>query len=90
MKRYLDLATALFALAAAFFWFRSAYGGLPPIVTYFDATPSSDPYRIAIEKSAWLNTIAAALSGCSAFCAFASHCAGPEAFWRPWWRRMAG
>ena len=77
MKRYLDLATALFAFAAAVFWFLSAYGELPPILTYWDATPPSDPYRIAVARSARLNSIAALLSGLSAACAFLSYSAGP-------------
>ncbi len=73
MRGYLDLATALFALAAAVLWFLSAYGDLPPTLTYWDATPPSDPSRMAVEESARLNSIAAALSGLSALCAFASH-----------------
>jgi hypothetical protein len=50
----LDLATALFAFAAAIFWFLAA----------------SDAHRQAIEHSAWLNSVAAALSGCAALFAF--------------------
>ena len=73
VKGYLDLATALFAPAAAVFWFLSAYGELPPIVTYWGATPPSDPHQMADEASAWLNTVAATLSGFSAFSAFLSY-----------------
>jgi hypothetical protein len=76
LKKYLDLATALFALAAAYFWFLSA-GKLPPMRTYWDGTPARDPYRKAVERSAQLNSIAATLSGCSALCAFLSYLAGP-------------
>jgi hypothetical protein len=42
VKGYLDLATALFALAAAVFWFLASRK-LPPIVTYWDATPVLGP-----------------------------------------------
>jgi hypothetical protein len=49
----LDLATALFAFAAAIFWFLASYETLPPV-----------------EHSAWLNSVAAALSGCAALFAF--------------------
>jgi hypothetical protein len=73
VKGYLDLATALFAFAAAVFWFLSAYGELPPTVTYWDAAPPSDPYRIAVARSLRLNSIAALLSGLSAACAFFSY-----------------
>jgi hypothetical protein len=66
----LDLATALFALAAAIFWFLASYATLPPMLPYFDAVPASDAYRQAVEHSAWLNSVAAALSGCAALFAF--------------------
>ncbi len=48
----------------------------PAILTYWDATPPSDPHQMAVEASARLNTIAAALRGCSAFSAFLSYWAG--------------
>ncbi len=67
-----DLATALFALAAAVFWWWSAVRTLPPMLPYWDHVPASDAYRQAVEYSAWLNSIAAFLSGFSASCAFAS------------------
>jgi len=65
VNKYLDLAPALFALAAAFFWFQAS-GKLPPMLTYWDHVPASDPYRQAIEHSAWLNSVASFLSGCAA------------------------
>ena len=34
------MGAALFALVAAVFWFRSAYGPLPAIVTYWGSAPS--------------------------------------------------
>jgi hypothetical protein len=63
----LDIACALFALAAAIFWFMSA-GMLPPMVTYWDSTPVNDPYYVAITRSARLNKWAAGFSGASALC----------------------
>ena len=42
--RWLDVGTAVFALAAAGFWFASAYGGLPPLRMYWGAAPRSDPF----------------------------------------------
>ena len=35
MERWLDMGAAIFAIAAAIFWFLSAYGELPPMVTYW-------------------------------------------------------
>jgi hypothetical protein len=72
MSKYFDLATAIFALIAAGFWWASA-GKLPPMRTYWDAVPPSDPYRIAVETSARRNSIAAFFSGLSALCAFAGY-----------------
>jgi hypothetical protein len=65
MGRLLDALTALFAFGAAVFWFLSAYGKLPPMVTYFDFTPESDPFLRQLEFSARMNSIAAAYSGVS-------------------------
>jgi hypothetical protein len=73
VNKYLDLATAIFAI----FWWWSAVRTLPPMLPYRDDVPASDPYRQAVEYSAWLNSAAAFLSGCSALCAFAS-----------WWARQ--
>ncbi len=80
MKKHLDLATALFALAAAVFWYCSAAMTLPTTLSYWGYVPASDPYRQAVEYSAWLNSVAAFLSGCAALCAFFS-AAGD------WWAR---
>ena len=70
MRLLFDLATALFAFAAAIFWWWSAARTLPTMLTYWDAVPASDAYRQAVEHSAWLNSVAAFLSGCAALCAF--------------------
>ena len=67
--RFFDLATALFALAAAFFWFQAS-GKLPPMLNYWGFVPASDPHRQAAERSARLNSVAAFLSGCAALSAF--------------------
>jgi hypothetical protein len=66
MEKWLDIMTTLFALAAAVFWFLSAYGSLPQMVTYLGYTPENDPFYLAIKFSAAMNRYAAALSGLSA------------------------
>src|SRR5208337_3087141 len=62
MRPLFDLATALFALAAAVFWFWASYGTLPPMLSYFSSIPASDPYQQAVKRSARLNSVAAFLS----------------------------
>lgn len=69
MGKWLDIGTALFALIAAFFWFKSATGNLPEMVSYYDHTPETDPFRVALKSSAKMNQIAAGFSGLSALCA---------------------
>ena len=68
MKFYLDIGAALFAFAAATFWFLSAYGKLPPIVTYWDQAPNNDPFYLAVKFAANMNRWAAGFSGMSALC----------------------
>jgi hypothetical protein len=68
MEKWLDIAAALFAFGAAVFWFLSAYGKLPPMLAYWDATPETDPFRMAVTYAAKLNRWAAGLSGASALC----------------------
>lgn len=68
MEKWLDVATAVFALIAAVFWFASAYGKLPPMVSYWDAAPENDPLYMAVKFSAKMNRWAAGLSGASALC----------------------
>jgi hypothetical protein len=66
MATWLNIAAALFAFAAAVFWFLSAYGKLPPIVSYWGQAPPTDPFYKAIKFSAAMNRWAAGLSGLSA------------------------
>ena len=66
MSKYLEIAAAFFALAAAIFWFISAYGKLPPLVAYWDATPATDPFYKAVIFAATMNRWAAGFSGLSA------------------------
>jgi hypothetical protein len=68
MEFWLDVGAAVFAIGAAIFWFISAYGELPPMVTYWDAAPSTDPLHMAIKFAARMNRWAAGLSGLSAVC----------------------
>ena len=66
MSRWIEICAAAFAFIAAVFWFLSAFGKLPPMVTYWDRTPNSDPFYRAVKFSAYMNTIAAVASGVSA------------------------
>ncbi len=66
MAKWLDIGAALFAFGAAVFWFLSAYGKLPPLISYYDYTPDSDPFYKAVKFSAGMNRWAAILSGISA------------------------
>lgn len=68
MEKWFDIAAALFAIGAAIFWFLSASGKLPPMKAYWDATPETDPFRIAVVYAAQMNQWAAGLSGASALC----------------------
>jgi hypothetical protein len=66
MEKWSDVAAAMFAFIAAVFWFLSAAGKLPPIVGYWDSTPETDPFRLAVVASAKMNRWAAGFSGASA------------------------
>lgn len=66
MEKWLDIAAAVLAVAAAVFWFLSAYGKLPPMVSYWERAPDTDPLYMALKFSALMNTWAAALTGASA------------------------
>ena len=66
MEKWLDIAAAVLAVAAAVFWFLSACGKLPPMVSYWDRAPGTDPLYMALKFSALMNTWAAALTGASA------------------------
>jgi hypothetical protein len=72
LGKYLEVAAALFAFIAAIFWFISAYGKLPPMVAYWDATPSTDPFYKAVIFAATMNRWAAGFSGLSAIAVAAS------------------
>jgi hypothetical protein len=66
MGKWLDLSAALAAIVAAVFWFLSAYGKLPPMITYWDGAPPNDPFYVAVKFSASMNRWAAGFSGVSA------------------------
>ena len=68
MRHWLDIGAAVSAFVAAVFWFLSAYGSLPPMITYWDAVPESDPFYRAVKFSALMNRWAAGFSGLSALC----------------------
>jgi hypothetical protein len=68
MQKWFEIAAAVFAFAAAGFWFASAYGKVPEMLTYWGSTPESDPFFQSIKFSTQMNRYAAALSGLSALC----------------------
>jgi hypothetical protein len=68
VRHWLDMGAALFAFVAAIFWFLSAYGQLPPMMTYWDSVPEHDPFYRAVKFSARMNRWAASFSGLSALC----------------------
>jgi hypothetical protein len=65
-KAVAESATAVFAIGAAWFWFKSAGVKVPAPGTYWDQTPESDAWLIATRKSARFNRIAATFAGLSA------------------------
>jgi hypothetical protein len=67
-ERRLNIGAAVFAIAAAGFWFASAYGEVPHMITYLDGAPESDPFFKNVRFSAQMNQYAATLSGLSALC----------------------
>jgi Na+/proline symporter len=68
MEKRLDIGAALFAFGAAVFWFLSAYGTLPPMLSYWGSVPQNDPYYRAVKFSAAMNRWASGFSGASALC----------------------
>jgi hypothetical protein len=68
MRKWLNIVGAIFALAAAFFWFLSAWGKIPTLTTYWGAMPEDAPFFVALKFSAKMNNWAAALSAASALC----------------------
>lgn len=66
MHKFLEVTAALFAFLAAIFWFLSVYGKTPPMLSYWDSVPESDPFYMAIKFSVRMNKWAAFFSGMSA------------------------
>lgn len=65
IRRWFEVIAGMFALAAAGFWFASAFppwGQLPQMLTYWGFTPETDPFRQAIIFSAKMNGYAALCS----------------------------
>jgi hypothetical protein len=77
---WLDGVSALAAGAAAIFWFESATGELPPLVSYWGSAPSSDPLYQALVFSATMNRWAAIFAGAAASLQFLK---GISSAWRP-------
>jgi hypothetical protein len=70
MERWLDFGAAVFAIVAAVFWFLSAAGNVPSIMTYWGQAPGNDPFYATLQHSAEMNMWAAMFSGLSALCVF--------------------
>lgn len=64
-----ELAAAILALLAAWFWYRSAAAPLPPELTYLDGAPATDPFFKALQDGVSLNKTGAAFAASSALCA---------------------
>ena len=63
---WLNPGSALAAIAAAVFWARSATP-LPPMLSYFGGAPTNDPFFVALQESARMNSHAAICAAISAF-----------------------
>ena len=61
-----NLVSAAAAICAAVFWFLSAAGRLPPIITYWGGAPPTDPLHAALQQGVRMSRIAAAFAGVSA------------------------
>ncbi|MBV8184875.1 MAG: hypothetical protein JO137_15795 [Hyphomicrobiales bacterium] len=66
---WLDFGAALFGIAAAFLWFRSALA-FPVMRTYWDldGPPPDDHFGLALARAAEMNRWAALATGLSVFC----------------------
>ncbi len=62
----LSLISAVAALGAAVFWYRSAPRDLPPMQTYWDGAPPNDPLYQALKAGVHDSRIAALLAGVAA------------------------
>lgn len=69
MEKWLEFGAWALALVAAVFWFLSASGNLPPMVSYLGpSNPPDDPFYQSVKFSAEMNTWGALFSGASALC----------------------
>lgn len=66
------LASGIFALIAAVFWFISAATPPPAPIAYYDSAPPNDPFFASLVFGGNMNRWAAFFSGLSALCAFGS------------------
>jgi len=64
-----NIASAVSALVAAIFWYLSAVGELPPMISYFGYAPPDDPFLLAMQTGVILNRWAAGFAALSALCA---------------------
>ena len=66
MATALNIGSAAFAFAAAFYWFASARADLPAPVMYWSAAPPTDPLYVALRHSARMNRLGALCAGIAA------------------------
>lgn len=64
-----NVGVAFFSLIAAVLWFFSSAKTLPEMGTYWDGTPLTDPFYVALRAAGRLNKWAALFSGLAAACA---------------------
>ena len=76
LKVILDLAVAIFSFLAAVFWFLSVLGDIPALTTHWGALPVTDPFFVAMQRSAQMNMFAASFAGLAAFTATVSAVVG--------------
>jgi hypothetical protein len=68
----LNIVSAATALGAAYFWFLSVRGRLPPMLPYWDKTPPDDPFYVAFVRGVKMSRKAAISAGVSAITLAAS------------------
>jgi hypothetical protein len=64
--RRLQWIAAVAAALSAGFWALSAAVTFPPMLTYWGATPPSDPYQMAVHAAARWNTFSAGFAAIAA------------------------
>ena len=66
MRHHFEIGATIFAFIAAVLWFLSAYGKTPPMISYWDSVPETDPFYKSLKFSVQMNKWAPLFSGLSA------------------------